>query len=401
MTGWITAKKKPTGSNKTFMLAIITLVAMVAILASVVSARAASDLLLMHAPKLPKAMAVSAVFLDIATAGDRLVAVGEYGLILTSDDSGATWQQAEVPTSVTLTAGCFPTAQNGWAVGHDGVVLHSQDGGQHWQIQLSGLAVNEKALVQMEHKVSEIRAALDTVQESESDELDARLEDLELLLSDMRVPVEDHAPTPLMDVLFLDEQKGFAVGAFGMILKTRDGGNTWEPIVDRMNNIDGYHYYGIERVRADDKDVLFVAGEGGTLLRSTDGGTNWVWLDSPYEGTFFGITAAIDAPGVIAYGLGGEAYRSNDLGERWQRLEKPGNNDHQTISGAAALSDGGFVLTTNNGRLFLVSKTGTGMSRLPDQVPGSMAAAEADNGDLIVAGIMGIERIRISDRKGE
>jgi len=383
------------------MPGVISLSALIAVLAAAASAWAAADLLRMPAPKLPKAMALRAVFLDIANAGDRQVAVGEYGMILYSDDGGATWQQAEVPTSVTLTAVHFPTAQKGWAVGHDGVVLHSQDGGKNWQVQLSGLAVNEKALDQIERKVAELTAELKTAQKEERDELLARLEEMELLLSDMRVPVEDEAPTPLMDVIFLDEQAGFAVGAFGMILQTRDGGRNWEPIVDRMNNIDGYHYYGIERVRANDTDSLFVAGERGTLLRSTDGGANWEWLDSPYEGTFFGIKAAMDQRQIIVYGLGGEANLSKDLGESWKRLEKPGNNDHQAISGAAPLPDGGFVLTTSNGRLFRVNKAGTGMSRIPDQVPGSMAAAQAGDGALVVAGIMGIERIRISDMKGE
>ena len=80
------------------------------------------------------------MLLDIAVAGERLVAVGERGHILTSQDQGQNWTQAEVPTSVMLTRVFFVDDKLGWAVGHDGNVLHSQDGGLIWALQRDGLA---------------------------------------------------------------------------------------------------------------------------------------------------------------------------------------------------------------------------------------------------------------------
>ncbi|MBI5441414.1 MAG: glycosyl hydrolase, partial [Deltaproteobacteria bacterium] len=87
------------------------------------AARAVNDLLLLPAVRSDRA--ASSMLLGVARAGARLVAVGEWGHILTSDDNGVTWAQASVPTSVTLTAADFPTPAKGWAVGHDGVVLHT------------------------------------------------------------------------------------------------------------------------------------------------------------------------------------------------------------------------------------------------------------------------------------
>ena len=50
-------------------------------------------------------LAAEALLLGVARAGKRIVAVGEYGNILLSDDDGKTWHQAkDVPTTVTLTA---------------------------------------------------------------------------------------------------------------------------------------------------------------------------------------------------------------------------------------------------------------------------------------------------------
>jgi len=69
-------------------------------------------------------LASRSLLLAIAPAGQRLVAVGERGHILLSDDQGQTWSQAEsVPTRSLLTGVCFGNDGQGVAVGHDEVIL--------------------------------------------------------------------------------------------------------------------------------------------------------------------------------------------------------------------------------------------------------------------------------------
>ncbi len=51
-------------------------------------------------------------------AGNRLVAVGERGIVLLSDDAGLNWKQVDVPVSVTLTGVQFVSPMKGWAIGH-------------------------------------------------------------------------------------------------------------------------------------------------------------------------------------------------------------------------------------------------------------------------------------------
>jgi photosystem II stability/assembly factor-like uncharacterized protein len=78
-------------------------------------------------------LAGSSLLLDLALAGQRLVAVGERGHVMLSDDQGATWRQAKsVPTRVLLTAVFFVDAEYGWAVGHDETILNTADGGETW-----------------------------------------------------------------------------------------------------------------------------------------------------------------------------------------------------------------------------------------------------------------------------
>ena len=65
------------------------------------------------------ALAAESLLLDATYANGRLIAVGEFGHIVLSDDRGATWRQAEsVPTQATLTGVTFVGEEVGFAVGH-------------------------------------------------------------------------------------------------------------------------------------------------------------------------------------------------------------------------------------------------------------------------------------------
>ena len=95
-----------------------------------------------YAPIMPRA--AQSLLLDIAQAGPRLVAVGERGHILYSDDDGQSWRQARVPTTQMLTSVCFINPGHGWAAGHDGIILVTDDGGETWRVQRNGIAAQEQ-----------------------------------------------------------------------------------------------------------------------------------------------------------------------------------------------------------------------------------------------------------------
>lgn len=121
----------------------------------------------LEAPARISAKAGNSAILAVARAGDRLVAAGERGIVVYSTDHGQHWTQAATPTSVTLTALRFIDAQRGWAVGHMGIVLHTEDGGATWHKQLDGIQAaqlafataqaggNEKAIHQATYLVTD------------------------------------------------------------------------------------------------------------------------------------------------------------------------------------------------------------------------------------------------------
>jgi len=325
---------------------------------------AASVPAVLSQPALLTPKALGAATLAVARAGDRLVAVGERGTVLLSDDHGASWRQAQVPVQASLTAVCFADARTGWAAGHLGVILHSVDGGATWQKQLDGVQAAE--LVKQ------------AAQRSGNAEAVAQAQRL----------VEEGADKPFFDLEFMDAQRGFAVGAYNLMFATTDGGKTWEALGPRLPNPKSLHLYGV-RARG---RTLVVAGEQGLLLRSTDGGASFNAMASPYKGSFFGLLQTRGGA-LVAYGLRGTAYRSTDEGQHWDKLN---TGLPMAVGAGMALPNGGFVLLSQAGDALVGAADGLALKRIParEPVPVSGAALAADGG-LVLASLRGMRRMEL------
>lgn len=311
----------------------------------------------------------SALFLAVTRAGSRLVAVGERGFVLLSDDGGHNWRQArQVPTSVTLTNVQFVSAELGWAVGHGGVVLHSRDGGESWVRQLDGSQAAALIL-----KQAQLAAAT-------GDEY------AQWLAHEAERFIADGPDKPLLGLHFDDERRGWVVGAYGLALATDDGGRTWQSIMARIDNRAGKHLYDI---RADGAGLV-IAGEQGALFRADSRDKPFSALSTPYDGTFFGtLTAA--AGDVIAYGLRGNVYRSAGDGLDWQKVDIGGDT---TIATGQVLSDASIVLVDETGRIFRSTDGGSHFAIVPSAEGSGVAGiTEASDGALILAGVRGMTRL--------
>ncbi len=316
----------------------------------------------MTSPALRTVKGEHATLLAVSRAGKRLVAAGERGLILTSDDEGKSWRQAQVPTSVNLTALRFVDPRQGWAVGHMGIILHTTDGGLTWQKQLDGVEV--------------ARLAVEAVKDS-GDKRQIKLADY---------LVSDGPDKPFLDIWMDARGRGFAVGAFNLIFRTDDAGEHWRYWSPRLENPYGLHLYAITRQGSD----FFIAGEQGLLLRSQDGGEHFTALESPYEGSWFGILAS-RAGTLLTYGLRGNAYVSHDGGESWQPCE---TGSRASFSAATQMADGRLVLANQAGQLFASADEGRHFQPLT-VLPGIPFASltQADSGELILASLRGLGRV--------
>jgi photosystem II stability/assembly factor-like uncharacterized protein len=209
------------------------------------------------------------MLLDAAHAGTRVVAVGEHGVVLLSDDGGRTFRQAkQVPAAATLSAVYFVDSRHGWAVGQWGVILVTIDGGENWTLQRSDTSVDQ----------------------------------------------------PLFSVYFKDANHGWAVGLWSLLLATDDGGRNWH--VSRLPPPPGGGKAdrNLFKFFADRSGTLFIAGEQGTVLRSRDAGATWEYRQTGNKGSLWTGTAAADGS-IFVGGLLGHLYRSHDSGDTWTAID--------------------------------------------------------------------------------
>ena len=308
-----------------------------------------------------------AAVLAITHAGARLVAVGERGVVLLSDDDGRNWRQAQVPVSVTLTAASFPDPKTGWAVGHGGVVLHSVDGGQTWTKQTDGAALASVAL-----------EAANRVNERDP-QLGAQL------LKAARQLVDDGPDKPLLDVSFSSATSGVVVGAYGLAFSTRDGGKSWDALAERLGNPEGRHLNAVRLAGA----TCVLAGEQGLVRRSTDGLKSFSRLETPYKGSYFALQ--ILPSGAIALGgIKGKVFVSDADGSTWRKLELP---SPAAVTALSVGPDRSLLIATQNGRVY--RRTADAAAVDPDPLVGPpmmTSIASTQDGARVLGSLAGVRR---------
>lgn len=296
-------------------------------------------------PATPSKFAAEVPLVGVAKAGMRIVAVGLRGDIVYSDDEGKKWVQAADPVSSDLVAVSFADEKNGWAVGHYGVVLHTTDGGVTWTKQLDG---NQAA--DITRKYYEAKTGAD------------RSPDVERAARQAKALVDEANTKSLLDVGFVNDHEGYVVGTFNRIFRTEDGGKTWTPLMDHTDNPKELHFYA---VHTDGKET-YLTGEQGMVWRLDKAKDRFVGIQTPYNGTLFGII--VDGNTLLVYGMRGSLLRSGDEGKTWERVQlgiKAG------ITGGAVLPEGQIaianqagevMLSIDHGKTFQVAKTAKPMS---------------------------------------
>lgn len=272
---------------------------------------AASPLAILHAQPIRAESAIRASHASLATmldadwAGGRMVAVGDHGAVLLSDDQGASFRQARaVPISTPLTGVSFADAQHGWAVGHWGAILATSDGGETWRIQrLSG--------------------------------------------------EEDR---PLFAVHFFNARQGVAVGLWSLVLTTDDGGATWIEQTLEAPPGSSRADLNLMGVFADGHSGLYATAERGQVLRSDDQGRSWRYLDTGYEGTLWSGATLADGS-LLVGGQRGTLLHGSADGKDFRRVSLGSKSSITSIavSSSQVLAvglDGLMVQSSDGGKSF-------------------------------------------------
>lgn len=237
--------------------------------------------------------AAHALFNDVTLAGKRLVAVGERGHVLLSDDQGLQWRQAAaVPTRATLTAVHATDAKTLWAVGHGGLILKSADAGEHWA----------------------------------------------------RVAGDAGGKDVLLSIRVEPDGRGLAVGGFGYAMRTTDGGSRWVPATLLAGDAGERH---LNRIFVSAARTWLIAAEGGFVMRAEESGAPWQAVKTPYAGSLWS-GASLGMAGLLACGMRGHIVHSVDDGRSWTMKAVEGAG---SLTAIAPLSEGQCVIAGLEGTL--------------------------------------------------
>lgn len=260
----------------------------------------------------------------------RVLAVGERGSILLSDDQGRSWQAAvvEPQRQVALTALVALDGKRLLAVGHDGWILRSDDAGGHWR---------------------EVRH-------------------------------DDQLGEPLLGVWAAGAERVLAYGSFGKFYQSDDAGTTWRPLA---LEIDSAHLNGMD---GDAAGRRMLVGEQGLVLRSTDGGAQWQALPAFYSGSLFGIVRLNDDDWVT-YGMRGHVFVSHDFGTHWRQVEV---GNALPLYGHARLPGGGLLIVGAGGSLVRLDARGERIDAKRLAGHGTLTSAAMVGSRLLLGGEQGV-----------
>ena len=277
---------------------------------------------------------------------NKWLVVGREGLILMSTDDGLTWNHVQLDNGADLFAVDFASAEIGAVVGSDGTILWSNDGGISWILKSSGINSDLRAIdlltVNKAVAVGKDGVILKTIDSGESwDQKDGDMD--------------------LFAVEFIDENNGFAAGGdigylknSRTILRTLDGGDSWQPQHEERGSI----LYGITLM---DSQNILACGEEGTLLHSTDGGTKWASQESPTDRTLSSL--AFMGNSGVAFGSYGATASTVDGGKTWTSQSPEEEKSLSSVNfadpkhGLVAGDENMLLWTSDSGNTWSSSKT--------------------------------------------
>ena len=219
--------------------------------------------------------------------------VGENGTILYSHDFGISWLEQISNTTNNLRSVSFVDNLNGWVVGADGIILHTSDGGNSWTVQNSNTF-----------------AFLNKVQ-------------------------------------FINNLSGWCVGHGGLIMHTNDGGLNW----DKQESNTTKNLIDISLPNENVGYISFDGNDSGSVLKTINGGQTWELIIVPFSYFITSIhfidenTGWVNREDYVSYtNDGGDTWTQSGIGGKVYALYFIDENIGWSVGG----KDGTIIAKTDN-----------------------------------------------------
>ena len=229
------------------------------------------------------------------------------GTILHTVDGGENWetQYENDEDEIGLNDMFFISENEGWAVGSE-FILHTEDGGNSWEVKTVTYWINLRSVHFINHDIGWIVGSYNRIYKTINGGENWML-----------VESGGYEGPALEDVYFTDALHGVVVGrqeitaynqAFTAV--TEDGGETWTETTPS-----GFENLTIIQFVSD--DIAFASGQDGKLLKTNDGGYTWEVISN--------FTSSTDDIYFVDENLGYlfdccDIYKTNDGGENWKIL---------------------------------------------------------------------------------
>jgi photosystem II stability/assembly factor-like uncharacterized protein len=248
-----------------------------------------------------------------------------------------------------LFATCFPTGSEGWMVGELGRIIHTSDGGKTWVRQDAGTKRPFLAMSCLDAKTAWI-AGKEGIVYGTADG------------GDTWTQLQTGSTRHVFTIEFPTRERGHAAGDFGTMVHTEDGGKTWTTmrIPESVELPDSALDTGVQpgdvnlyALSYGDPDHVWVVGEFGIVMTSSDGGRTWQQQHTPIESTLFGVRFS-DAAHGFAVGIDSVILATDDGGANWRTVKPPVTQRSYydvAIRGSNGwiVGDAGTVLKTTDG----------------------------------------------------
>ncbi len=270
--------------------------------------------------------------------------VGASGSILHTDNGGTTWSQQSSASTSTYESISFVNSNIGWICGSDGSILHTIDGGSTWTIQTSTTTNTLFSIKFIDVNNGWASGNYGTIIHTTNAGL-------------TWIAQRSGYENSLTCVNFFDGNNGYAIGTLGMILHTSNGGSTW---INQSYNL-------LSTFRTIDQlstDTLLICGSGNVILRSVDQGASWVRINSSGNISYLTSIACTDSNNIWVAGEFGTILHSSNSGFAWINQESETVNDlygitfFDTFTGWVAGQNGTIQHTTNGGLTWFCQNSG-------------------------------------------
>lgn len=252
---------------------------------------------------------------------------GDGGVSLRTADGGSTWTPFNL-TNEDLEDVAFSGASSGLMVGDNGSVFYTTDGGAGFSPAGSGTSSNLRAAAMGENGMAYAAGRDGVVLKSTN--------------GGASWQVVETGSVQWDGLWAWGDRHAWVVGEQGNIKRTTDGGASWQSVSSGTGS-------DLKNVFFIDASNGWAVGQNSTVIRSTDGGASWSPSSSGVNFGMDGVHFISPTEGWVV-GNSGAVYHSNNTGAAWQ-LEASGTaNELEDVFFYAgirgwAVGDGGTIIS--------------------------------------------------------